>query len=455
MPYARRGGRDESNYRHVTRELAVVIAGRYAGSLRVYERGHASFEYDGAYSGPSISVRMPVSGERFLDDVVRPWVEGLLPDNEAVRESMGKAAGLSGRDPYALLARYGRDCPGAVQICPPEEVAGVLSLVGSYEPVSDDEIGARLLEAQSSSAPRWVGDEESWSLGGAQGKLALARIGTGWGVCIGSAATTHILKPGVEGISLQALDEYLCMRVAARCGLPVASVSYEEFAGVPAIVVERYDRRVDAAGGVERLHQEDLCQALGYLPADKYRPTPSEVLRLLGEDRTGQSVDDFVAALFFNYLVGATDAHAKNYSIMHLAGDEFFLAPMYDVASVLPYRRLRRSPRGCAMPIGREKHFGRLAGSHIERFANNNRLDGEACRELMRGLALDVREAVREEVGESTRIDGVRILGPELERTVVANCDAMLANLARDGRSIDLSRCAVIESGSIDRAGGA
>ncbi len=76
MPYARRGGRDESNYRHVTRELAVVIAGRYAGSLRVYERGHASFEYDGAYSGPSISVRMPVSGERFLDDVVRPWVEG-------------------------------------------------------------------------------------------------------------------------------------------------------------------------------------------------------------------------------------------------------------------------------------------------------------------------------------------------------------------------------------------
>lgn len=64
----------------------------------------------------------------------------------------------------------------------------------------------------------------------------------------------------------------------------------------------------------------------------------------------------------------------KNCSIMHLSKEEFFLAPLYDVASVLPYRRLRRSPRGCAMPIGREKRFGRLTGAHVERFARESPL---------------------------------------------------------------------------------
>jgi serine/threonine-protein kinase HipA len=394
---------------------------------------------------------MQMGDAAYGDGVVRPWVEGLLPDNGYVRRTMAQKAGCSPNNPFELLAYYGRDCPGAVQICPPDELASVLAQEGSYEPIPKGEIGRRLKKAMSHANPTWMGDDEHWSLGGAQGKISLARINGNWNVCHGSAATTHLLKPGVEGFSLQSLDEYLCMRLASECGLQVAEVSYEEFGSVPAIVVERYDREVHSDGSVARLHQEDLCQALGYLPQNKYAPSASEALGLLKADATGRSTQDFVSALFFNYLIGATDAHAKNYSIMHLSGESLFLAPLYDVASILPYEKTRRGPRVAAMPIGREKRFGRLTGSNLDRFANGNELSADGCRRLMTELAERVCDAVGVVVDANMRVPGVDRIGPSLVRTIRANGEAMLLNMERDGRTLDTSLFSIIESGDIAR----
>lgn len=451
MPYSRRGSDDDRNYRALSSTLAVILQGRYAGEVDVYERGFARFEYDPGYVGPSLSVRMPTGGGPFNDDVVRPWIEGLLPDNPTVRKGMAARVGCSHENPYALLACFGRDCPGAVQLCPPEDVASVLAQEGAYEPITDAEIGRRLRKARSSTSTEWASVEERWSLGGAQGKIALARIDGHWSSCRGSAATTHLLKPGVEGFPLQGLDEYLCMRLAWECGLQASPTSYEEFDGVPAIVVERYDREARSNGSVARLHQEDLCQALGYLPRDKYTPTPAEVISLLEADHTGRSTSDFVCALFFNYLIGATDAHAKNYSVMHLVGNEFFLAPLYDVASIFPYEKKRRGARLAAMPIGREKRFGRLTGSNIDRFAANNGLDGGTCRSIMERLATLAHDRVEDVVRDSMHIEGVGVMGPELIRTVRANCEAMRRNMDRDGKTADVSLCPTIDSGRCPR----
>ena len=451
LTYSRRGADDERNYQTVSRTLAVILQGKYAGRIDVYERGFARFEYDWDYDGPSLSVRMPKGDGPYNDDIVRPWIEGLLPDNPIVRKTMAEQAGCSHANAFLLLEHFGLDCPGAVQLCPPDQVATVLMQEGSYEPITNAGIGRRLREAKSSTAPVWAEAEEHWSLGGAQGKISLARIGGHWNSCRGSAATTHLFKPGVEGFSLQSLDEYLCMRLAWECGLQVAPVSYEEFDGVPAIVVERYDREIDASGSVVRLHQEDLCQALGYMPSDKYIPAPADILALLSADHSGRSTHDFVAALFFSYLIGATDAHAKNYSLMHLSDNDFFLAPLYDVASILPYVKKKRSARAAAMPIGREKRFGRLTGSNIDRFARNNGLDEHACRDLMERLAILVHDKVDKVVNENIYIDGVGNLGPELSRTVRANCEAMLRNVKRDGRTLDITLCPTIDSGRLVR----
>lgn len=451
MAYSRRGSKNPSNYTHEVGSLAVILSGKIAGTITIFRGGFARFSYAQDYDGPDISVNMPRSAGQFDDDVVRPWIEGLLPDNQNVRVVMAKEAGCSPNNPFDLLAHFGRDCPGAVQLCPPEDVASVIAREGSYEPVSETEIGRRLRESQSQTSPTWMATNEHWSLGGAQGKISLAKIDGHWNACHGSAATTHLLKPGVDGFSLQGLDEYLCMRLASACGLSVANTTYEEFDGTPAIVVERYDREALPNGTVIRLHQEDLCQAMGFLPSEKYVPSPSEIIAALRADSTGQSVDDFVSALFFNYLIGATDAHAKNYSLMHLSQDSLFLAPLYDVASILPYVKRKRGARVAAMPIGREKRFGRLTGSNIDRFARSNDLDARSCRELMARLATEVHDRVAQVVAESTHITGVERMGPNLERTVRANCEAMLLNMDKDGRSIDLSRVAHIDSGTLER----
>ena len=123
-------------------------------------------------------------------------------------------------------------------------------------------------------------------------------------------------------------------------------------------MVTRYDRRLDADGIIARVHQEDLCQALRAPPSDKYQneggPTPAQIVRLLrnampprvGEDAVGRFAD----ALIWNWLLGGTDAHAKNYSVL-LAGDQARLAPLYDIASALPYGTHERKLR-LAMKVG-------------------------------------------------------------------------------------------------------
>ena len=159
----------------------------------------------------------------------------------------------------------------------------------------------------------------------------------GWYSCEGSATNTHILKSGVRGLAHQALNEYVCMRLATSLGVPAASVEYLEFEGKSgvetAIVIERYDRLVEGGDSVTRLHQEDLCQALGCLPDNKYTmyggPNCAEALGLLTS--TGPTAQTnaagFLQMLFLNYLLAATDAHAKNYSIMLAADGSHRLAP--------------------------------------------------------------------------------------------------------------------------------
>ena len=161
-----------------------------------------------------------------------------------------------------------------------------------------------------------------------------------------------------------------------------------------------------------------------------------------------------MSALFFNYLIGATYAHTKNYSLIHLTGNDLFLAPLYDVASMLPYAKTKRGPRVAAMPIGREKRFGKLTRSNIERFAASNSLDSDVCRTLMVDLARTVRDVVGDVVRNNMHVPGVESIGPDLRRCVVANCESMLLNMDRDGRTIDTSLFAQIESGSISRGQG-
>lgn len=250
--------------------LAVLIGGRYVGTLAQDQNGLTSFAYKDGYAGVPLSLGMPVSNRAYDQAIVRPYLCGLLPDSERQRRAIAAQYGVSPNNPVAMLLHIGLDCPGAVQFCPPDGLEAAAVREGKYVPLTEHDIAGRLKSIRSDQDATWMGRTERWSLGGNQGKFALAQWGGAWCECRGSAPTTHIFKNGVVGFKLEALNEYVCMRVAKTCGLEVADVEYRLFEDEPAIIVSRYDRILMPNDAVVRLHQEDLCQSLGIMPDQKY-----------------------------------------------------------------------------------------------------------------------------------------------------------------------------------------
>ncbi len=428
------------------RSLDVLIAGKHAGTLSQDESGALSFTYLRGYRGVPLSSAMPLSTKTYRDKAVRPYLWGLLPEDSATRQRVASDAGVSPNNPFALLGVIGLDCPGAVQFCQPD--------VDSYRderlvPISDHEIAERLRQGRK-AASSWIAESEHWSLGGQQNKFALRKQDGRWFTCEGAAATTHIFKSGVRGLSHQALNEYVCMRLAASCKIDCARVEYREFECddgeiEAAVVVERYDR-ICAKDGVVRVHQEDLCQALGCLPENKYTmyggPGCIECMRLF--QSTGfearENVAKFLQMLFFNYLIAATDAHAKNYSLMLSPDGTHRLAPMYDVASIAPYvdaRDWQRKPPKLAMPIGGENRAGRVSVGNISKMVEacglaNMGITADGCVNLMTFYA-DVipskLEAVFMELESTSSASAAAELKAHMFEPVVELCERAKARL--------------------------
>ena len=416
------------------RLLATIIAGKVAGHVQQHESGQLTFVYLPDYSGAPLSISMPIGNRTYGDKQVRPYLFGLLPDDDRVRRNTGLEFDVSGNNPFALLTHIGLDCPGAVQFCPPESVAEALARPSSTTPVSDADIAARLRIGRTQNDRAWIVPTEHWSLGGQQSKFALRLVDGTWHSCQGAAATTHIFKCGISRLAYQALNEYLCMKTAATCGLMTAEVAYRVFEDEPAIIITRYDRKTNADGSVTRFHQEDFCQALGVLPENKYPeyggPAAIDIIRLLKQ--TGRFAHDnlvqFATMLFFNYLMGAPDAHAKNYSLLIAGNGEMRLAPLYDVASVLPYRDPHETYK-VAMSIGGENRIGYVTRNAVVRFANAAGLPADECVQLMATLARMIPERFATVCDAEAAIPGVSELRDHWEEPLVKHCEDTLKKL--------------------------
>ena len=343
--------------------LLVILEGAVAGSLTRLPNARLRFEYDDAYrrrpEATPLSLSMPTQVRTHSDQVVTPWLWGLLPDNDAVLARWARQFHVSASSPFALLGTtVGEDCAGAVRFGRPDQVERLLSRLGDVAWLSEAEVATRLRDLKEDSTT-WLGRSFTgqFSLAGAQAKTALLYQDGRWGEPSGAAATTHILKPAVVGFDDHDLNEHLCLDAARRVGLVVARTRIKRFGDETAVVVDRYDRRVTAAG-VVRVHQEDLCQAMSVHPARKYQneggPGPVEVVRLFRDTLPPREATDatrrFTDALIWNWLIAGTDAHAKNYSLL-LASDQVRLAPLYDIASALPYGQHEKKLR-MAMKIG-------------------------------------------------------------------------------------------------------
>lgn len=384
------------------RTLIVLMDGRRLATVTT-TGDRLALIYDQRWQETALSLSMPVAGREYGDPPVRAFLWGLLPDNERVLERWAREYGVSARNPFALLRHVGEDCAGAAQFVRPERVEAIRTGEGRVEWLDENEIADRIRELRRDPTAWHAHDTGQFSLAGAQAKFALYRDpGTGrWGEPFGAMPTTHIFKPAISGLDDHDLNEHLCLAAARRLGVDAASSHIEAFGAERVAVVQRYDRLQNADGTIRRLHQEDICQALGLPPTTKYQneggPTPEQIIALYREHIetpwiAERTVHRFVDMLAFNWLIGGTDAHAKNYSVL-LAGPQVRPAPMYDVASALVYDSMYRPKLAMAMRIGGEYRLEGIYGRHWRRFAEANRLDPDGTIARIDEMAVRAPEA--------------------------------------------------------------
>ena len=337
----------------VPTELIVLLHGRVAGVLgRDRTTGSPLLAYvDNWRDDPNafpLSLSLPLASQFHDGPRVAHYLRGLLPDNEPHLNAIAHQCGVAADDSFALLSHIGEDCPGAVQFVRADRVAEVQGEgPGTVEWLSDNQVAEVIRDLQKENRSQPAEITGRFTLPGATPKAALTWNPEThrWGRPTGRAATTHIIKPPLHGVKFHNENEHMCLALARRVGFPAAASSFIRVADQHALAVERYDREWRNQG-IHRLHQEDLSQALGVNPRLKYAaegaPEVSHVVMLLREQtsRGLQDVYRFLRALVFNWAIGNTDAHPRNYSVLVGSRGDVTLSPLYDISSgiLLPSR---------------------------------------------------------------------------------------------------------------------
>lgn len=365
--------------------LSVYLNNRLLGHLLKEPGGATNFRYDESWlawdNAIPVSLSLPLREDAYRGAPVAAVFENLLPDSEMLRRQIAERMGAEGSDAYSLLAAIGRDCVGALQFVPDAEGAPTAGAAIDGEPLDDDAI-EKLLNGLA-HAPLGLARDDNFriSVAGAQEKTALLRVGGQWLRPGGTTPTTHIFKPQIgklpNGIDLSESveNEYYCLRLAAAFGLPVNEVAIETFGKTKTLVVTRFDRRWIKGERLVRLPQEDCCQALSVPPSRKYQneggPGLVQILDLLkGSDTPDKDRKTVLKAQMLFWLIGASDGHAKNFSIFLRPGGSFSLTPLYDVLTVQPgydAHMINCRQMKLAMSVGDNNHYrmDEIRGRHF------------------------------------------------------------------------------------------
>ncbi len=388
--------------------MQVFLNGRLVGILRLAGSGAISFAYDQdwlswAHAMP-ISLSLPLREEAHRGGPVIAYLENLLPDNQAIRERVAARVHAGGTDAWHMLEKIGRDCVGALQF-----VSGKMPEVGALEgePVSAAQIADMLRNLASAPLGLDADDDFRISIAGAQEKTALLRYDGAWIRPSGLTPTTHILKtqlgvlPAGIDLSDSVENEYFCMSFCRAMGMEVAEIEIADFEDVRSLVVTRFDRRWAKDGRLIRLPQEDFCQALTVPPSQKYQmdggPGISEGVGLLAasDDPEADQSAFFRTQVLF-WLLGATDGHAKNFSIALRPGG-FRMTPLYDVLSAQKAAddgQIRQNRMRLAMAIDGHYRINEVVPRHFLQAAKAAGFGVVLADEVLAGIASEIEPAL-------------------------------------------------------------
>lgn len=394
----------------MAKTLDVYLQDELIGHLIQDEGGQTVFEYAQAWlerpGATALSVSLPLRKERFNRNECHGFFAGILPD-ESKREIIARNLGISARNDFAMLERIGGECAGAVTFIPASQALPVSDY--HYRTISSRQLADIFKELPK--RPLLAGEEGvRLSLAGAQDKIAVRIEGDELSLPLGGAPSTHILKPSIERFAGVVFNEAFTMQLAAAAGLPAAKVEVRVAEEIEYLSVERYDRthiQSSTATRLDRLHQEDFCQALNIVPETKYQkeggPSLTRCFELVREVSSAPVVDltRLLDAIIYNFLIGNNDAHGKNFSLLyHQAGtanQEIRLAPLYDAISTVYYPELSNE---MAMKIGDEYKPDKVTPRDFEKLAGQAGL----ARPLVRRRVPELAQAVLDATGR-VRID--------------------------------------------------
>ncbi len=393
--------------------LDVYLNARLVGQLRKRASGAVEFKYDDRWlaweHALPISTSLPLREDRYTGDRVIAVLDNLLPDHEPIRRRVAERVSAEGYDVYSLLAKLGRDCVGALQFLPVGQEPGPAGAVAGRT-ISDKDIGNKIRAL--AMAPLGIDDDEEFrlSIAGAQEKTAFLYWKKKWHVPHGTTPTTHIMKPQIgmlpNGIDMRhsVENEHLCLKLTAALGLPTARSEIRDFGGERVLIIERFDRHWTGDKRLLRLPQEDFCQALSVPSTRKYDadggPGIGDILNLLkAADEPTADQRMFLKAQIVFWLLGATDGHAKNFSIFLRPGARFNLTPLYDVMSAQPAvdaGKLKKSKFKLALAVGDQRHYiiGTVLPRHFTQSAARNGVPGALVAEICAELAVGVDKAI-------------------------------------------------------------
>lgn len=390
--------------------LRILANGDLFGFLDVVE-GRWAFRYDAGWNTYALSPSFPLATREYQDSGnvrrVEWFFENLLPEGR-LRELIASRDRIDPKDTWALLVRHGQDTAGALSLIPE-----TIDVSGSHErlvPLLQAALQEKIQESRARSLPLMASwDDVRMSLAGAQEKLGL-RIDAQGAMFLpeGTAASTHIVKPENASADFPfcPANEFFCMRLAAELNVPVPQVNLLHLPE-PLYVIERFDREhvsttIAPEKIIQRLHQIDLCQALGVSQSKKYESEGGlglqhlfELLRSPFMDRPIVAVNAVLQWVAFNYLVGNLDAHAKNIAFL-MRGQKAAVAPFYDMLCVEVYL-----PRATmSMAIAGENRPGWVEGIHWDAMALEAGAAPRLVRSILSKMNAELPDAISRVIGD-------------------------------------------------------
>lgn len=326
-----------------------VVVGSISGESSADARFAYAADYLNASEAVPISISLRLQSEPFSAEQTKSFFDGLLPEG-FTRRAVASNLHLDENDYVQILYRLGRECIGALRIHRKGETPQA-----SYDELTHEQVRELAREGATESAAVVI--ESRLSLAGATGKVGLYRDpkAGAWYLPRGAAPSTHIVKQSHVRLERIVPNELLCLLTARQCGIDVPQTTIVDLGSGKdediLLASERFDRRFSESPGFVnelpmplRLHQEDFAQALGIPASRKYENGDRHLAKMFALLRThsAQPIEDQLKLwdrIVFNYLIGNTDGHLKNYALLYSEDLKTVrLAPAYDVINTIGYK---------------------------------------------------------------------------------------------------------------------